>query len=363
MPIEFEDEDYSPIEPQALVGTPVTSAVALGTSLGTKLDRKPNSAGAVPEVTLTVPLAMAGLRFDQGLAELFPDYSRSRLAGMVKEGSILLDGLSTQPKTKLLGGETIYATLTPREEELAFKPEVLPIEAIFEDDSIIVINKPAGLVVHPGAGNWSGTLLNGLLARNPQAANLARAGIVHRLDKDTSGVMVAAKTEGAQFSLVRQLQARTMKRIYNALVRGYVKDSGKVDAPIDRHPRERTKMAVIGDVRRGESNAGKSAVTHYRPMERYEFHSLLECSLETGRTHQIRVHLQSIGFPLEGDPVYGPTMTKIDAHVRDTFNAFGRQALHARRLTLEHPVTAESMTFEAPLPEDMLALIEFVRGL
>jgi 23S rRNA pseudouridine1911/1915/1917 synthase len=218
-------------------------------------------------------------------------------------------------------------------------------------------------VVHPGAGNWTGTLLNGLLARNPQVANLPRAGIVHRLDKDTSGVMVAAKTEAAQLSLVRQLQARTMKRIYNALVRGYVKDSGTVDAPIDRHPRERTKMAVIGDVRRGESNAGKSAVTHYRPMERYDFHSLLECSLETGRTHQIRVHMQSIGFPLEGDPVYGPTMTKIDAHVRDTFNAFGRQALHARRLTLDHPVTSEAMTFEAPLPEDMLELIEFVRAL
>lgn len=344
MPIELEDEDYSPTELDRLAQPKAHNA-------------------SVPQVTLTVPLALIGRRLDQGLAELFPNYSRSRLAGMVKDGAILLDGVAAQPKSKLLGGETIIATLTPREEELAFKPEVLPIEAIYEDDAIIVINKPAGLVVHPGAGNWSGTLLNGLLARNPQVANLPRAGIVHRLDKDTSGVMVAAKTEAAQLSLVRQLQARTMKRIYNALVRGYVKDSGTVDAPIDRHPRERTKMAVIGDTRRGESNAGKSAVTHYRPMERYEFHSLIECSLETGRTHQIRVHMQFIGFPLEGDPVYGPTMTKIDAHVRDTFNAFGRQALHARRLTLEHPVTSEAMTFESPLPEDMQELIAFVREL
>lgn len=344
MPIELEDEDYSPTE---LVGIDATKAEATD----------------LPEITLLVPLALSGKRLDQALAELIPDYSRSRLSAMVKDGVILLDGVAAQPKTKLLGGETIVATLTPREEELAFKAEDVPINAIFEDESIIVIDKPAGLVVHPGAGNWSGTLLNGLLARNPQVANLPRAGIVHRLDKDTSGVMVAAKTEAAQLSLVRQLQARTMKRIYNALVRGYVKDGGTVDAPIDRHPRERTKMAVIGDVRRGESNAGKSAVTHYRPMERYEFHSLLECSLETGRTHQIRVHMQTIGFPLEGDPVYGPTMTKIDPHVRDTFNAFGRQALHARRLTLIHPLTAESMTFESPLPEDMLALIEFVREL
>jgi 23S rRNA pseudouridine1911/1915/1917 synthase len=344
MPIELEDEDYSPTELASIDAVKALTA-------------------ELPEITLIVPLALSGKRLDQALAELFPDYSRSRLSAMVKDGVILLDGVAAQPKTKLLGGETIVATLTPREEELAFKAENVPINAIFEDDSIIVIDKPAGLVVHPGAGNWSGTLLNGLLARNPQVANLPRAGIVHRLDKDTSGVMVAAKTEAAQLSLVRQLQARTMKRIYNALVRGYVKDSGTVDAPIDRHPRERTKMAVIGDVRRGESNAGKSAVTHYRPMERYEFHSLLECSLETGRTHQIRVHMQTIGFPLEGDPVYGPTMTKIDPHVRDTFNAFGRQALHARRLTLIHPATSESMTFESPLPEDMLALIEFVREL
>jgi 23S rRNA pseudouridine1911/1915/1917 synthase len=344
MPIELEDEDYSPTELASIGAVKALTA-------------------ELPEITLIVPLALSGKRLDQALAELFPDYSRSRLSAMVKDGVILLDGVAAQPKTKLLGGETIVATLTPREEELAFKAEDVPINAIFEDDSIIVIDKPAGLVVHPGAGNWTGTLLNGLLARNPQVANLPRAGIVHRLDKDTSGVMVAAKTEAAQLSLVRQLQARTMKRIYNALVRGYVKDSGTVDAPIDRHPRERTKMAVIGDVRRGESNAGKSAVTHYRPMERYEFHSLLECSLETGRTHQIRVHMQTIGFPLEGDPVYGPTMTKIDPHVRDTFNAFGRQALHARRLTLIHPATSESMTFESPLPEDMLALIEFVREL
>jgi 23S rRNA pseudouridine1911/1915/1917 synthase len=342
MPVDFEEEDYSPSE----LASPAMADPRVGTP-----------------VTLKVPLALAGKRLDQALAELLPDYSRSRLTVMIKDGHVLLDGAVPTPKTKLFGDETIEANLMPREEELAFTPENIELDVIHEDDAIIVINKPAGLVVHPAAGNWQGTLLNGLLYRNPQVGNLPRAGIVHRLDKDTTGVMVAAKTEAAQLALVRQLQARTMKRIYTALARGNVLKDGVVDAPIGRHPRERTKMAVVTDTVRGESSIGKAAVTHYRILERFSYHSLLECSLETGRTHQIRVHMQSIGFPLEADPIYGPSMTGIDADVRRTLQAFGRQALHARKLSLEHPVLGGMHTYEAPVPDDLRDLIEFVSGL
>jgi 23S rRNA pseudouridine1911/1915/1917 synthase len=342
MPVDFEEEDYSPSE----LGNPLTAKPSVG----------------VP-TALKVPLALAGKRLDQALAEMLPDYSRSRLAVMIKNGHVLVDGRVIESKVKLLGGESIDATLIPRDEDLAFKPEDIPLNVIHEDEAIIVINKPANLVVHPAAGNWQGTLLNGLLFRNPSVANLPRAGIVHRLDKDTTGVMVAAKTEAAQLNLVRQLQARTMKRVYTALARGFTPEKGAVDAAISRHPRERTKMAVVSDTVRGDATLGKAAVTHFRMLARYSFHTLVECSLETGRTHQIRVHMQSIGFPLEADPVYGPSMNGIEADVRRTFQAFGRQALHARRLTLIHPNTEAVMTFEAPLPDDLRELIEFASTL
>jgi len=306
-----------------------------------------------PEVSLTVPLGMAGARFDRALADLFPNHSRSRLAAMAKAGSILLDGKVTEAKTRLLGGETIAATLTPRAEESAFVAEDLPIDILHEDDEVIVINKPAGLVVHPAAGNWSGTLLNALLFHAPQVAGLARAGIVHRLDKDTSGVMVAAKTEIAQLSLVRQLQARTVKRLYLALVRGHVTAAGVVDAPIGRHPRDRVRMAVV-EVERG----GKPARTHYRPVRKFPEHTLVECSLESGRTHQIRVHMQSIGYPLEGDLVYGPKPGGIDAALRKAVTDFGRQALHAYQLSFLHPATGKAVQFEAEIPADMARLLE-----
>ncbi len=332
--IEIEEEDYSASD----LSSPLPAA-------GEK-------------VQLKVPSALAGMRFDQVLAELLPEFSRSRLSAMIKDGAILLDGFAAQPKTKLLGGESIDATLAPRAEESAFSPEPVPLDVIFEDGALIVMNKAPGLVVHPAAGNWSGTMLNGLLFRNPSVANLPRAGIVHRLDKDTSGVMVAAKSEAAQFSLVQQLQARTMKRVYIALVRGHVAADGKVDAPIGRHPHQRTRMAVLKD-----HAAAKPAVTHYRVLERFAFHTLLECRLETGRTHQIRVHMQSIGFPLEGDLVYGPPMTGIDPDVRDAIRDFGRQALHARRLTLVHPVAGDERTFEAPVAPDMRDFIDYVAGL
>jgi 23S rRNA pseudouridine1911/1915/1917 synthase len=335
MPVEIEDEDYSPSD----AGSPAAEPVAM---------------------VVDVPLSLSGKRLDQGLAELFPSHSRSRLTAMLKEGAILLDGAIAAPKTKLLGGERVEATLRPRDEESAFTPEEIPLSIVYEDDAIIVIDKTADLVVHPAAGNWTGTLLNGLLFHAPQVSTLPRAGIVHRLDKDTTGIMVAAKTEAAQVSLVRQLQARSMKRVYHALVRGDVAQPGVVDAAIIRHPRDRTRMAVVSDVWRGETQVGKAAVTHYRPLQRFSFHTLIECVLETGRTHQIRVHMQSIGFPLEADPVYGPPMTRMDPEVRDTFVSFGRQALHARRLSLVHPESGKSMTFEAPVPDDLAGLIHYV---
>jgi len=337
-PVDIEEEDYSPGE----LESPVRIAVG----------------NAPAALTLKVPIGLAGRRLDQALAELLPDYSRSRLSAMLKAGAITLDQRSAQPKTRLLGGETIEATLTVREEESAFQAEEVALHVLHEDDAVIVLDKPAGLVVHPAAGNWSGTLLNGLLFRNPAVSNLPRAGIVHRLDKDTSGVMVAAKTEAAQLSLVRQLQARTMKRIYLALVRGNLTRDGTVDAPIGRHPHHRTRMAVVK-----EHEAGKPAVTRYRVLDRFAFHTLVECQLETGRTHQIRVHMQSIGYPLEGDAVYGPNMTGIDNEVRAVIRDFGRQALHARRLTFEHPREGVERTFEAPIPDDMREFIDFAAGL
>lgn len=340
-PDEFEEEDYS----LADLPDPQNSL---------RVDEEKGG----QRVSLEVPFSLAGTRLDQALATLIPAVSRSRLTAMLKAGDIFVDGESAPPKRKLLGGESIEATLTPRAEDSAFTPEPIPLDVLFEDDAVIVLNKPPGLVVHPAAGNWSGTLLNGLLHRNPTVANLPRAGIVHRLDKDTSGVMVAAKTEAAQFSLVQQLQARTMKRQYLALVRGHVAKEGTVDAPLGRHPHQRTKMAVMKD-----SRSGKPAVTHYRVLERFAFHTLLECQLETGRTHQIRVHMQSIGFPLEGDVVYGPSMTGIDSDVRDVIRAFGRQALHARRLTFQHPETKELVSFEAPVADDMKDFLEYASTL
>ena len=338
LPVDIEDEDYSLGD----IENPLPPVVASGSVA----------------LTVKVPIGLAGHRFDQALAELFPDFSRSRLTVMVKDGAIMLDGRLAQPKTKLLGGETIEARLTAREEESAFQPEAVALKVLHEDDALIVLDKPAGLVVHPAAGNWSGTLLNGLLFRNPAVSHLPRAGIVHRLDKDTSGVMVAAKTEAAQTSLVRQLQARTMKRIYVALVRGKLTKDGRVATPIGRHPHHRTRMAVVK-----EHEAGKPALTHYRVLERFAFHTLVECRLETGRTHQIRVHMQSIGYPLEGDTVYGPTMTGIDDDVRAVIREFGRQALHARKLSFDHPAEGIERTFEAPIPDDMREFIDFAAGL
>ena len=296
---------------------------------------------------LVVPADCAGARLDQALARMLPEHSRSRLAAWVKEGRVRVDGASADPKRKVWGGERVSVAEAPQEAEQAQQAEAIPLDIVYEDDDILVVNKPAGLVVHPGSGNWQGTLLNALLHHAPQLAAIPRAGIVHRLDKDTSGLLVVAKTLAAQTDLVRQLQARSVRRHYLALVRGRVARDGTVDAPIGRHPQQRTKMAVVG--------GGREARTHYHVLERFSDTTLLECALETGRTHQIRVHMAEIGHPLVGDPAYGMRRC---APGRPTL---ARQALHAWRLALCHPATRMEMGWEAAAPADLAQLVEALR--
>ncbi|MBK7022218.1 MAG: RluA family pseudouridine synthase [Sulfuritalea sp.] len=309
-----------------------------------------------------VPSEWAGWRFDAVLAKLFPEHSRSRLQGWLKDGLIRLDGAEVEAKRKVYGGERIEFTAAPvpfaRDAAAGFAggitsadlAEDIALAVVFEDEALIVIDKPAGLVVHPGNGNASGTLLNALLHHAPQLAGIPRAGIVHRLDKDTSGLLVVAKTLTAQTDLVRQMQARSVRRHYLALALGTVERDGTVDAPLGRHAVQRTKMAIV---RAG----GKEARTHYAVLERFARATLLECRLETGRTHQIRVHLASIKHPLAGDPVYGKSKSG-DARL----DAFPRQALHAWKLALRHPATAGEMAWESPLPADFAQLLESLRA-
>ena len=305
-------------------------------------------ASADPARILQIPADCAGLRLDQALARLLPEHSRSRLAAWVKQGKVSVDDTPGDAKRKVWGGERITLDAGPLPDDAAQAPEDIPLAVAHEDADILVVDKPAGLVVHPGSGNWQGTLLNALLHHAPQLAGIPRAGIVHRLDKDTSGLLVVAKTLEAQTDLVRQLQARTVKRHYLALAHGCVARDGVVDAPIGRHPVQRTKMAVVG--------GGRAARTYYHVLERFARATLLECALETGRTHQIRVHLASIGHALVGDPVYGPR------RVAQALPAFARQALHAWRLALVHPTTRAEMGWEASPPEDFAQLLAQLRS-
>lgn len=301
--------------------------------------------------TAIVPPEHAGSRLDQVLAQLFSEFSRSRLQQWVKEGAVLVDGRVLRPRDKLLGGEsiTVNAAVEAVDE---VRPQAIALNVVYEDDAILVIDKPAGLVVHPGAGNPEGTLQNALLHHAPALAGVPRSGIVHRLDKDTSGLMVAAKTLQAHKALVDQLQARTVKREYLALVNGTFTAGGRIEAPIGRHPRDRIRMAVV--------DTGREAVTHYRIQQRYQAHTLLLAALETGRTHQIRVHMAHIGHPLVGDPLYGGRLQLpkgATETVREALRGFRRQALHATRLALQHPVSGEEMGWEAPPPDDMQVLL------
>jgi 23S rRNA pseudouridine1911/1915/1917 synthase len=301
-----------------------------------------------------VPDELAGERLDKVLAKVFPEFSRSRLQGWIEAQRVKVDGAPAKVRQAVPLGATIELVPDLLPEQLAFTPEPVPLDVIYEDDAIVVINKPAGLVVHPAAGNWSGTILNGLLHRYGEAAaGLPRAGIVHRLDKETSGLMVVARTLEAQTDLVRQLQARTVKRRYLALVWGNVAEEGTIDAPIGRDPRERTRMAVVAGA------SGKPARTHFRRVDSTLWHgqpvSAIHCDLETGRTHQIRVHCAHIRHPLLGDPVYGHARGR--RSVAALPGGFARQALHAWRLGLIHPVTGRAMQWRAEVPDDMDELI------
>ncbi|WP_115556608.1 23S rRNA pseudouridine(1911/1915/1917) synthase RluD [Xanthomonas campestris] len=302
-----------------------------------------------------VPDSAAGRRFDAVLAELFPEFSRSRLSEWIKSGDALLDGETARPRDTLRGGETVQVQVV-LETQTHAAPQDIPLNVLYEDDQVLVIDKPAGLVVHPGAGNPDGTLVNALLFRDPNLAAVPRAGVVHRLDKDTSGVMVVARTLQAQTALVEQLSARDVHRQYLAVVVGALVSGGTADAPIDRHPRDRLKMAVRDD--------GRDAVTHYRLRERFRAHTALECRLETGRTHQIRVHMAHLKSPIVGDPLYGGAL-KLPKGATDTLVAelrgFKRQALHAETLEFLPPVSGEPVRASAPVPEDLQRLMSALR--
>ena len=303
---------------------------------------------------LVVPVECAGLRLDQTLARLLPQHSRSRLQTWLREGRIVVEGVAgADAKHKVWGGEKIRVAAVADPRANPYAAEEIALTVVYEDADLLVIDKPAGLVVHPGSGNWQGTLLNALLHRAPELAEIPRAGIVHRLDKETSGLLVVARTPTAQTDLVRQLQARSVKREYLALVHGVVAAAGSVDAPIGRHPTHRTKMAVVA----AHAGKGKDARTHYAVRERFAAATLLECRLETGRTHQIRVHMAAIKHPLVGDPVYGKRGGAVPL-----FAAFPRQALHAWRLALQHPRSHAEMHWESPLPDDFAALLTALRG-
>ena len=302
-------------------------------------------------MTAKVPEALHGARLDAAAASLFPAFSRSRLADWIKSGRLQRNHGAAKPRDKVAVADHI--TLTPEyDDRVEWAPEALPLDLLYEDDHVIVLNKPAGLVVHPAAGHHSGTLVNRLLAHAPEMASLPRGGIVHRLDKDTSGVMLAAKSTLAHKSLVAQLAERTVSRHYSAVCRGTFSGGGTIDGPIGRHPTSRIKMAVVPD--------GKPAVTHYRIAERFGAHTHLDVSLESGRTHQIRVHLAWRKHPLIGDPVYGGrAMRPAGASDRllSALQEFPRQALHARELAFLHPESDESLQFSAPIPEDLAELL------
>ncbi|MDE3020638.1 MAG: RluA family pseudouridine synthase [Pseudomonadota bacterium] len=291
--------------------------------------------------TLRVPQILSGCRLDVALQRLMPDYSRNRLQSWIRADRVKVNGATLGSSNKVWEDDLIEVLPLPLPEQTAFEPEALPVDIVHQDTGFFIVNKRAGLVVHPGSGNWDGTLLNALLHYDPDLAKLPRAGIVHRLDKDTSGLMVIARTLLSQTSLVRQIKARSMSREYLALVEGKPEAQGIVDAPIGRHPVHRTRMTV--------SQGGRPSRTFYEVLESFAGCALVRCKLDTGRTHQIRVHMQSIGHPLVGDPVYGSRTSG--------FNEFRRQALHAYRLSFTHPGSGEQIFFETPMPADMLDLL------
>ena len=305
-------------------------------------------------LTIIIPERMTGDRLDVALSEMLPDYSRSKITAWIKSGDALINNKAFKPKDKVNGSQVVMLSLNKKQNN-DWSAENIALNIVFEDEDIIIINKPFGLVTHPGAGNWNGTLANALLYYDPELSKLDRAGIVHRLDKNTSGLMVIARNEKSQKYLVEQLQSHSVVREYSAIVYGHMISGGSVNDPIGRDPKDRIKQAV--------SSNGKDATTHYRVIDRFKSHTHVKAILETGRTHQIRVHLSHIGYPLLGDPMYGGRVRfpkKASEILKESLLGFKRQALHSKKLTLSHPSTGELMSWKAPLPDDMLELLDIL---
>ena len=304
---------------------------------------------------IIIPARMKGARLDSSLSEMLPDFSRSKITSWIKSGDALINKKLFKPKDKSNGGEIVFLTLNQKDTN-DWAAEKIPLNVVYEDEDIIVINKQFGLVTHPGAGNWTGTLANALLYYDPNLSRLDRAGIVHRLDKNTSGLMVIARNEKAQKYLVEQLQNHSVEREYSAIIYGHMIAGGTVDEPIGRDPRDRVKHAVLSN--------GKDAITHYRAIDRFKSHTHVKAILETGRTHQIRVHLSYVGHSLVGDPMYGGRVRfpkKASEELKEALLSFKRQALHTKKLTLIHPISGELMSWKAALPDDMKGLLEALK--
>ena len=305
-------------------------------------------------LTIIIPERMTGDRLDVALSEMLPDYSRSKITAWIKSGDALINNKAFKPKDKVNGSQIVILSLNKKQNN-DWSAENITLNIVFEDEDIIIINKPFGLVTHPGAGNWNGTLANALLYYEPELSKLDRAGIVHRLDKNTSGLMVIARNEKSQKYLVEQLQSHSVVREYSAIVYGHMISGGSVNDPIGRDPKDRIKQAV--------SSNGKDATTHYRVIDRFKSHTHVKAILETGRTHQIRVHLSHIGYPLLGDSMYGGRVRfpkKASEILKESLLGFKRQALHSKKLTLNHPSTGELMSWKASLPDDMLELLDIL---
>ena len=306
-------------------------------------------------INIIIPKRMKGERLDVALAEMLPDFSRSKITTSIKSGDILISGKTFKPKEKSNGLEVVSFNFNQKENN-DWLPEKIPLKIVFEDEDIIVLDKQFGLVTHPGPGNWTGTLANALLHYDSNLSKLDRAGIVHRLDKNTSGLMVVAKNSKSQKYLVEQLQSHSISREYSAIVYGYMISGGSIEEPIGRDPKDRVKQAIVSN--------GKDATTHFRVIDRFKSHTHVKAILETGRTHQIRVHLSHIGHPLIGDPMYGgrvrfPKKASID--LKDSLINSKRQALHSKKLTLTHPISGENMSWTSKLPDDMMKLLEVLQ--
>ena len=301
---------------------------------------------------IIIPERFAGQRIDTALSDMLPDYSRSKISSWVRSGMATIKGKPFKPKDKADGEEIVTLSII-KEPSVEWSAENIKLDIVYQDEDIIVVNKPPGLVTHPGSGNWTGTLANALLHYDSGLQNLDRAGIVHRLDKNTSGLMVVARSEVAQKYLSEQIQEHQVSREYSAIVYGHMISGGTIDEPIGRDPKDRIKQAVVDN--------GKIALTHYRVIDRFSHHTHVKAVLETGRTHQIRVHMSHIGHPLVADPMYGGRLRfpkKADEKLKDALKGFNRQALHSRKLALKHPVSGELMSWEAPLPKDLQQLLE-----